>query len=468
VPGSDAAAEPAAVAATGKRQPKTLWLALVAGLGVAAVGGAFMLMHGKDGVSAPAPYSIADRRMTFAVLPFQAPADDPTGARTAKELTDATIALQADYSLWIHSPPRASVEQAAGRLSGNKELAEALNVHFLIRGLLAAQSPGYKLALSVIDGRTERVLETKEVSVDAGPLNAAVRRGLDSAEGQLVLAGLKSEVERMRASPVDALDVRDLSFRAYVDWGAHHDQDGKGAYIQATELLKKALALAPEDRLALKLTAQVNLCNCVYGWSSDPAEQQAIGAAALDKGLSLDPTDLSLLDYKTLLFELRGRYEDSLLLADDILKRDPERTTPLIVKARDLLKLGRPAEALPLANEALSRYPTSRPTWVALLASIHYALGEYAPAAELARKAAIEYDERELRNGLTGPVRLTLAAAHARLGDLMRAKAAIADFKASVPGVETIAQIKKWIQPGADLSGYEPLYEGLRLAGLAD
>jgi hypothetical protein len=64
--------------------------------------------------------------------------------------------------------------------------------------------------------------------------------------------------------------------------------------------------------------------------------------------------------------------------------------------------------------------------------------------------------------------RLTLAAAHARLGDLIRAKAAITDFKASVPGVETIAKIKKWIQPGADLSGYEPLYEGLRLAGLTD
>ena len=467
VPGSDAAAAPTAVAASGKRQRKTLWLVLVAGLAVAAVG-TFMLMHGKNGVSAPAPYSIADRRMTFAVMPFQAPADDPTGARTAKALTDATIALQAESSLGVHSPPRASVEQAAGRLSGNKELAETLNVHFLIRGLLAAQSPGYKLALSVIDGRTERVLETQEVSVDAGPLNATVRRRLDFAQGHLVLAGLKSEVERMRASPVDALDVRDLSFRAYVDWGDHHDQDGKGAYTQATELLKKALALAPEDRLALRLTAAVNLCNCVYGWSSNPAEQQAIGAAALDKGLSLDPTDLSLLDYKTLLFELRGRYEDSLLMADDILKRDPERTTPLIVKARDLLKLGRPAEALPLANEALSRYPTGRPTLVALLASIHYALGEYAPAADLARKASIEYDERELRNGLTGPVRLTLAAAHAKLGDLMRAKAAIADFKASVPGVETIAQIKKWIQPGADLSGYEPLYEGLRLAGFAD
>ena len=46
--------------------------------------------------------------------------------------------------------------------------------------------------------------------------------------------------------------------------------------------------------------------------------------------------------------------------------------------------------------------------------------------------------------------------------------AALADFKTSVPGVATITQIKKWIQPGADLSGYEPVYDGLRLAGVAD
>jgi hypothetical protein len=37
-----------------------------------------------------------------------------------------------------------------------------------------------------------------------------------------------------------------------------------------------------------------------------------------------------------------------------------------------------------------------------------------------------------------------------------------------VPGVQTIAQIKKWIQPAADLSGYEPLYDGLRSAGVPD
>ena len=45
---------------------------------------------------------------------------------------------------------------------------------------------------------------------------------------------------------------------------------------------------------------------------------------------------------------------------------------------------------------------------------------------------------------------------------------ALADFNAAVPGVDTIPAIKKWMHLGAELAGYDPLYEGLRLAGVGD
>jgi hypothetical protein len=61
-----------------------------------------------------------------------------------------------------------------------------------------------------------------------------------------------------------------------------------------------------------------------------------------------------------------------------------------------------------------------------------------------------------------------LVAAEARLGRLSRAKAAMADFNAAVPTARTMSAIKKWMHPGADLADYEPLFEGLRLAGVPD
>jgi hypothetical protein len=35
-----------------------------------------------------------------------------------------------------------------------------------------------------------------------------------------------------------------------------------------------------------------------------------------------------------------------------------------------------------------------------------------------------------------------------------------------VPEVTTLSAIRKWMHPGADLAGYEPLFEGLKLAGV--
>jgi tetratricopeptide (TPR) repeat protein len=304
------------------------------------------------------------------------------------------------------------------------------------------------------------------VTLAPGALTPRRREELDNALGWLTFNALTAEVERARNKPVESLDVRDLSFRAYVDWGRKKQaKDEKGAYIAATDLLNRALTLAPDDPLALSLTARVNLCDCVMGWSKNVEEQQAIGAAALEKYLTRNPDSPSMLGLKAELFALRARYEESLLVADSILKRDPDDSGALATKAYDLLKLGRPQEALTAVNELLERGPEEP---LSLAAAVHYQLAHFEPAAQMARKAITNLDSDSLGNPRLGAVGLTLVAAEARLGRLARAKAALADFNAAVPGVQTIPAIKKWMHPGADLAGYEPLFEGLRLAGVPD
>lgn len=75
---------------------------------------------------------------------------------------------------------------------------------------------------------------------------------------------------------------------------------------------------------------------------------------------------------------------------------------------------------------------------------------------------------RWLRDRVDGTVRLTLIASEARLGHAARAKAALADFTTTLPQVTTIAAMKKWVHPSADLADFEPLYDGLRLAGVSN
>ncbi len=416
-----------------------------------------------------APYSIQDRRMTFAVLPVQAPANDKTGGQVAAATTDAMIAVQEAKVLWAQVASRRSVEEATAKAATAKDIARVLDVHFLLRGNLTPTASGYNAELLVVDASAERVIGTQTLPATAGALSARQREEFNAALGTLTYKALEAEVQRARGKPNEKLDVRDLSFRAYVDWNERkQERDDKGAYVAATDLLNRALTLAPDDPLALYLTARVNLCDCVDAWSTNVERQQAIGADALEKGLRRDPDSLPLLVMKGKLFALRGRYEESLLLADSVLKRNPGNVEALVDKAYFLLKLGRPRDALAVLNGVLEGGGPAAEGAASLAASIHYALGQYDAAARMARTAVTRLDRAELRNRKLGAVGLTLVAAEARQGNLSQAKAALADFNAAVPDVKTVSAARTWMHPSADLAGYEPLFEGLQLAGVGE
>ena len=470
-----AAADPARAAAPVMTAPvrKTWWWRpAVSGLLAAA-----LLAAGVTGwnaarsrwhAAAVAPYSIEDRRMTFAVLPFQAPDGDVHAARAAAATTEEFTAQLEANTLWAHTVPRASVEQAAAHFAAARDLAKALDVHFLIRGSLARDQGGYKVDVAMVDGDSERVLGTQSVAIPGDALTPRWRADVGDALDDLLLAALEIEVKRAANKPLNELDVRDLSFRAFTSWQGHHGNEAKNAYLQSTDLLNRALAAAPDDRLATYLTAEINLCDCVMAWSHNIEEQKAIGAAALDRYLRVDPNNEDMLSEKAALFQLRNRFEESLVIADSMLQQDPEDPVALWIKTQDLLRLGRAAEAVPIVNGLIERYPNRYHSIKALGAAVHYAVGDYASAARLAQNAATQMSEEQLRSPVSGPVRLTLAAAEAHLGHLDRARAALADFDADVPNTRSIAAIKKWMYATADLAGSEQLFDGLRLAGVKD
>jgi class 3 adenylate cyclase len=80
------------------------------------------------------PYSDQDRRMTFAVLPFDAPANDADVRAVAAALTDELRASQERRTSWARTSARRSVDDAVARHASLKDIAKALDVHFLMRG----------------------------------------------------------------------------------------------------------------------------------------------------------------------------------------------------------------------------------------------------------------------------------------------------------------------------------------------
>ena len=416
-----------------------------------------------------APYSKEDRRMTFALLPLRPASDETTEAQIAKATGAQTFnSLELNHH-WVNLAPAASVTRALAQTAAPKDIATALNVHFLIRGSVSRAALGHTVTLSTVDGETERVLGSVDLPIPPNSLTPRWDDEIDDATGLLVFYGLQVEGARSQRKPDAELDVRDLTFLAWLNWGRQRQANNdKGAYRIANPLLKRALALAPDDPLALYATAAINLCDCVNAWTTNPAEQQSIGEAAIERYLDTHPEDPGMLRRKAEIYQLRGRYAESLVVLDKALKHDPPSYDAMEDKARALLKLGRPKEAAALAAVVYDRHPDDWSGITALIAAIDYSLEDYADAERFAQKSTTQMSRAELSNSKSGAVRLTLIAAAGRLRDFPAAAAGISDLKEAVPSLTSLGSVQKWIHPQADLYGYAPLFEGLRLAGLHD
>lgn len=452
--------------APAKRRSPLAWLAAATVLLLVGVG-AWATRHAWLHPASVVAYSHEDRRMTYAVLPFQSAADDPQGAQVAKATAEAIRTMLEARKELISVVSRASVEQLSAHETNMKQLAKDLDVHFLVRGTVTRSADAYMVTVVGVDGESERVLTTQSLKIAKDQLTPRWTDETLAVAQELLGAGIDAEAKRARDKPDDALDVRDLTFRASTDWHAQRDADGKAANAHANALLDRALALAPDDLYALRTRATVNLCDCVNSWSKNPDEQKAVGAAAMEKYLALDPNSVYMLGQKAGLYQLRLRWDESLAIADTMLARGSTDFYASSLKATALLHLGQLREAQALAEGLLARNPTD---WVsqATVADIYFAQGDYARAAQLAQKATAQMNATDVGDRVAGCVQLTRIAAEAHLGHAERAKTALEDFRSNVPNVKTVADIKKWLHPSADLADSESLYEGLRIAGVSN
>jgi hypothetical protein len=169
------------------------------------------------------------------------------------------------------------VTLALSQFTAPRDITKALNVHYLMRGNVDRAASGYAVTLFMVEGEAAHVLGTEDLSIPTQSLVPRWDDEIDHATGKLVFYALQSEVERARGKPDSALDVRDLAFRAFVDWAQYRrSNDSKGAYVAATSLLRRALAFAPDDPIALRLTAQINLCDCIDALCAAPRSTEHV------------------------------------------------------------------------------------------------------------------------------------------------------------------------------------------------
>lgn len=412
----------------------------------------------------PDPAS-ADRRMTFAVLPVRAPAQMPDGTAVARALTEQIQAVQEARYLWARVA-RQQASMAAASAPSLRAIGRALNVHFLLRGTLVPGPSQASAEIAVIDAESERVLGSRTVKIDPRAAPPAPAFAIDDALGGLTYDALTVEVQRARSLPDASLDARDFAYRAYVTWGSGQP-DAPGAYARASALIERALATSPDDLLALRIKAQLNLCECLQAWAKDADAKERLGLQALDRFLALRPDDATMLTTRSTVYLKHRRYDDALLVADEALRQDPELAGALEDKVLALLRLGRAGESLPFATRLVQDGESDAYAEVnGIVAAALFAHQDYAQASHYARKAATELKTEQRSDPLQGSVVLTLAAAEALQGHGDAARAALADFRAAVPMVQTRARLEAWLRPHSPVPETAVFYAALESAGL--
>ena len=437
---------------------------------LALVAGGFAVQRFST-AAAPAPYSAADRRMTFAVLPTEAPNGDPVAERLARSISETVQAEAEARSLWSRVLPPALVLQAIAKPSSLRQVGTVLDVHYLLRPRVSRAATGYDAALALVDAQTEQVIDTFPLQVEGGAEPKARASILEDAVSIATYRALRDEVARARSKPDARLDVRDLGMRAYSDWG-ERDKDAPAAYARAQRNIERALALAPDDLLALRVAAEMNLCECARTWAGGERRQEMlkVGSKALDRYLVLSPgATYPMFLRSRLLFEQR-HFDAALAVADDILRRKPNEGPALRIRASALYMLHRLPEALDATQTALthSALGNSEDADMNNLAmQIRYAMGDDAATVRHATQALSKLPSRGFDEPGDAQILLYLAAAHARSGNKARAKAALDEFFTAVPGVRSTAQFQAWLGK-IDETVDPDLLAGLRLAGISD
>jgi len=401
-----------------------------------------------------------DTRMTFAILPLSYPDGDKQAAAFAISLAEALVTRQTN-SPWSRAVSRESAEAAVKKYPSLRDVGRSLNVRYLVRGHVTRNGDKFVTSLSVVDADSEQVLRTQELAWPvARPVNV-FRAELDDSIGTLAGAGYARELQQVKLKNPEELDARELAYLARNKW--NNTIEG---YEEATRLLNKALAMAPDDPLALTLVFRMNLCDCRRKWSKNPEVQERIGVEALEKYLAKYPGDLRAQLWKVYVHELHERHEDAIVILDRLLEKSPDDPELLQRKAYELMRMGKDKDALALMQAAM-REDSSRVDR-ARASAIQFKLSNYNDSADLAQKAIAEMDKEERADPWSGYVLLLRVAATAELGRMPQAKIAMADFNAAVPNARTISQIKEWMDPRAEIVGYQPFYVALRKAGIPE
>lgn len=395
---------------------------------------------------------------SIAVLPLRNAGGNPADEYLASGIMeDVILSLSGLRELAVIA--RGSTTASEGLSTDPVVAGRALGVRYVLHGSLRRAGPALRVATQLTnvetgqslwadrqDGREEEVFD------------------LQDRIAQRIVAGMAPNI---RAAELRAtLRKRPESMTAY-------DRTLRGVHLiytldkavsrQAKTYLDEAIAEDPDFALPMAYAAWWHVLWIGQGWAEDP---RAAAAAAFDlstRAIALDPGHaLALSAHGHMLSFLRHEHEAAMVFFDRALEACPNHAFAWMWSSSTLAYLGRGAEAVARAEQALRLSPLDQARYLydTRLNLAHYANGDYAQAAHWGQRARSE------NPGFTANLRI-LAGALSGLGRREEAAAVAAEMLALEPDFR-LSAYAKGLQPFADPVLGERFLRHLREAGIPE
>jgi adenylate cyclase len=402
-----------------------------------------------------APAAGQDEHPSIAILPFDNMSGDPVAGSIADGIVEeitATLSRVRDFTVIA----RNSAYAYRGGAKDVRQVSRDLRVRYILEGSLRKAGNRVRVTAQLIDAVRGTHLWADSYDGVLDNLFDFEDEIAERVVGALQPSIRAAEIALARGKRPENLAAYDLVLRALPHLWAHRYDDN----VEAMRLLDEARRLDPSYARASALAAWARGQHIVYNWSSDAETIRAEAARLIEEAsrhISDDPMALTAL--ATACSLVLGDLHRAQFFTDRALALDPNQAWAWTRLGFIRVYRGDPEggiEAFERARRLSPLDPFSFNSFIGM-GLANFALGRYAEAVELTRRAMHE------KSGMTWAYR-DLAVFLALGGNLTEAREALAAFMESRPGL-TLAGVRaalRFMEP----SLLDRYVEGLRLAGL--
>ena len=430
--------------AMGKRADGRDWIATVARVG-------YRLLP-ADGRESPPAVPL------LAVLPFENLSGDAAEDYFVDGVVEDIITALSRFRSFAVIARNSSFVYR-GRVVDIRHVAGELGADYVLEGSMRMAGNRLRIAAQLIRGSDGAHLWARNFDGELGEIFDFQDRIAEDVVGMVEPSIQQAEIERSRRERPGSVAAYDLYLRALPKHAAMTPADN----FEAMVLLERALVLAPDYAVAMKVAIDVLSCGMTFGWRTLGGTELERCNELTERALTLSGSDATVIaQCAAVIVTINHDYGRGMELAERALALNPNNCDVLSCVTACTLHCGKLETAIERARRALHLSPgdpLNEPFLLCMAAHAMLPLGEYEDAVILAERG------RAIRPSLD-PIYWMLIAAYVALGRMDEARQTCAVFRALRPGA-TVAHVTD-SQPSLHPERIAPIVVGLRAVGLPE